>query len=76
MKARDIDNFSKRFADAVKRLRKDQKLSHEKLAEMSGVTRTTIANIEACRKSPTLATCYKVADSLGIKLSDLIKDAE
>ena len=76
MKTKNIDNFTKRFAEAVKKLRKERKLSHEKLAIVSGVTRTTIANIEACRKSPTLATCYKVANSLGIKLSELIQKAE
>ncbi len=76
MGTKDADSFTKKFAESVKRLRHARELSHEKLAMMAGVTRTTIANIEACRKSPTLTTCYKVAKSLGIKLSDLIKDAE
>lgn len=74
--AKDVDKFEKRFAEAVKKLRKDKGLSHEKLAIIAGVTRPTIANIESCKKSPTLATCYKVAKSLGVNLSDLVEEAE
>ncbi len=76
MNLRNIDQFSKRFAEAVKQARKKKQLSHEKLAHLSGVTRITISNIEACRKSPTLATCYKVAAGLGVKLFELVKEAE
>ncbi len=57
-------------------MRKEQGLSHEALANQSGVTRPTIANIESCIKAPTITTCYKIAKSLGIRLSDLIKQAE
>lgn len=74
--ARDVDKFSKKFAENVIQLRKEHGLSHEKLAALSQVSRATISNIEACRKSPTLGTCYKIAKSLGIKLSDLIKSSE
>lgn len=76
MSAKDADKFAGRFGEAVKRIRKEQGLSHEQLANMAGVTRPTIANIESCHRFPTITTCYKVAKSLGITLSDLVKMAE
>lgn len=76
MKTKDFDRFTQHFAEIVKKRRHARGLSHEKLALMSGVTRSTISNIEANRKSPTLATCYKVSKSLGIALSDLIRECE
>lgn len=63
----------------VKRLseeRKRQGLSYERLAEKAGVHRTTISLIERGKQNPTLSLCKKLADSLGLKLSDIIKKCE
>ncbi|WP_281989321.1 helix-turn-helix transcriptional regulator [Aquimarina aggregata] len=65
--------------EVVKRLseeRKRQGLSYERLAEKAGVHRTTISFIERGKQNPTLSLCKKLADSLDIKLSEIIAECE
>ncbi|WP_281989327.1 helix-turn-helix transcriptional regulator [Aquimarina aggregata] len=65
--------------EVVKRLseeRKRQGLSYERLAEKAVVHRTTISLIERGKQTPTLSLCKKLADSLDIKLSDIIAECE
>ncbi len=67
------------IADVVKLIseeRKRQGLSFEKLAEKAGIHRTTISLIERGKQNPTLSICKKLADSLDMKLSDLIEKCE
>ncbi|HEY4201026.1 MAG TPA: helix-turn-helix transcriptional regulator [Devosiaceae bacterium] len=47
-------------------------LSQTGLAEASGVNRVQIADIEAGRKSGSVATVRKLASTLGITIDDLI----
>lgn len=56
--------------------RKRQGLSYERLAGKAGIHRTTISLIERGKQNPTLSLCKKLADSLDLKLSDLIKKCE
>ncbi|TSE04369.1 helix-turn-helix transcriptional regulator [Aquimarina algiphila] len=65
--------------EVVKRLseeRKRQGLSYERLGEKAVVHRTTISLIERGKQTPTLSLCKKLADSLDIKLSDIIAECE
>lgn len=50
--------------------------SQEKLAELSGVHRTYISQIERGLKSPTLETIFKICFALKIKPNQFIKDIE
>ena len=66
-------------AELVKRLseeRKRQGLSYERLAKKAGVHRTTISLVERGKQNPTLSLCKRLADSLDIKLSDIIAECE
>lgn len=56
-----------------KRIRKEKKLSNEKLANMSGLHRTTIGLLENEKRVPTILTCLKISLALDKSLSDLIK---
>lgn len=56
--------------------RKSQGLSHEKLAELAGIHRSTISLIENRKREPTLLTCLKISNALGIKFSDFVGDSE
>jgi transcriptional regulator with XRE-family HTH domain len=65
--------------DVVKQLtllRKEQGLSHEKLATLAGVTRPAISYIENDKNKPTLLLCLRMAEALNIPLSSIIKKAE
>lgn len=68
--------FTKKFAAALKKLRLEKGLSHDKLAERAGITRPAISYIESGSKTPTLATCYKLSVALDVPLSALIHSIE
>ncbi len=71
------DEFEKYLDDIVKQLikiRKDKGISHEKLTELSGLSRTAISYIEARKSTPSIITCMKLCKALRVKLSDLLRD--
>jgi transcriptional regulator with XRE-family HTH domain len=56
----------------LKHLRKTQGHSLERLAELSGVSRAMLGQIETGKSVPTVSLLWKVADALGVPLSSLI----
>lgn len=55
-----------------KRIRKEKGLSHEKLAEITGLNRSTISLLESGERIPTILTCLRIAEGLGVELKDLL----
>jgi len=70
------ESFVSEIVKLMKEERKRQGLSYERLAGKAGIHRTTISLIERGKQNPTLSICKKLADSLDLKLSDLIKQCE
>jgi len=70
------DTSPKALADAIieelTRLRKEQGLSHEKLAELAGLHRSAISLIESKERNPTLLTCLKICKALEVNLDEII----
>ena len=64
------------FGKALKRLRKDRKLSQEELADLSGLDRSYISILERNLKLPSLYTILALASGLGIKASDFMMEME
>ena len=60
----------------IKTLRKKRNLSAEELAVRSGLTRATVAKLEAGEGNPTVATLQAVAQALGMSGSELMRLAE
>jgi len=58
-------------APPVRVFRKYRKLSQEGLAEMSGVSRNMIAQIETGKKNGSLTSIKKLAEALSVDLDDL-----
>jgi transcriptional regulator with XRE-family HTH domain len=56
----------------LKRLRKNQGHSLERLAELSGVSRAMLGQIETGKSVPTVSLLWKVADALGVPVTELI----
>ena len=61
--------------ERLKELRKDQVLSLRELEEKSGVSYNTIWRIEAGRQGAHPRTIRKLADALGVRASELVRES-
>ena len=55
------------FGTNVRKYRTEMKVSQEKFAELCGLHRTYISDIECFRRSISLDNIQKIADALGIE---------
>jgi transcriptional regulator with XRE-family HTH domain len=62
------------FGAVVRAKRKSLGLSQEKLAERAGCDRQSINRVENAAYSPSLDRVFKLADALGMSLSDLFDE--
>ncbi|WP_027630564.1 helix-turn-helix domain-containing protein [Ruminiclostridium cellobioparum] len=62
------------FGNRIKELRNKTGLSQEKFALKIGMDRTYYASVEAGRRNIALCNIKKIADGLGVSLSELFKD--
>ncbi len=76
MKNNKSVDIIKNITDQLKALRKARGMSHEELAKKSGVTRPAISHIEGGKRKPSLLMSLKLAEALGQKLSEIIRNAE
>lgn len=61
------------LGDKLVELRKENKMSQEKFAEILGVTRQTISNWENYKNYPDISTIIKISDVFHISLDILLK---
>ena len=66
------DVASGRLGERVRALRRERGLTLEGLARRSGVSRAMISKLERGEKNPTLVIAAKVAEGLGVSLSQLV----
>ncbi|MCI1641236.1 MAG: helix-turn-helix transcriptional regulator [Actinomyces sp.] len=55
----------------LRRLRQDEGLSQERLAEILGVSRQTIISIEKGRFDPSLPLAFQIAAAFGLRIEDV-----
>jgi transcriptional regulator with XRE-family HTH domain len=67
------DETSLNLATNVRRLREKRALTQQELAELSGVPRPTIANLESGTANPTLSVLLRVADTLAASVEELVR---
>ena len=67
-----ISTLAKKFATRVRFERIKRKFSQEKLAELAGIGRSTLTQIEAQTSSPTLDIVEKIASALGFEPYELL----
>jgi len=60
------------FGKRVREMRKAKGISQEKLAEMAGIDRSYMGNIERGEKNITLKKIYEICDALQIDIRILI----
>ena len=56
----------------VRETRKQQKISQERLAELTGVSAGYISHIETARKKASLSILIRIANALGITVDELL----
>ncbi|MDO9028754.1 MAG: helix-turn-helix transcriptional regulator [Candidatus Roizmanbacteria bacterium] len=66
-------DIKKIFGKNLRANRKKRGFSQEKLADLSGLHRTYISDVERGARNISLENIQKIADSLGIKITDLFK---
>ena len=68
-----MSEISKLIGQRIRNYRTQQKLSQEKLAELSGCHPTYIGQVERGEKNATLESIEKIAAALNISLSKLFE---
>src|ERR687894_197664 len=64
--------YGERLGARIKELRRRRGWTLEDLAERAGVSRAMISKVERGEKNPTLVVAAKVAEGLGITISELL----
>ncbi|MGE6572450.1 helix-turn-helix domain-containing protein [Psychrobacter namhaensis] len=64
------------FGKRVREARKSKGISQERLAEMAGIDRSYMGNIERGEKNITLKKAYEICDALGIEIRDLVQGSD
>jgi len=67
-----VEEINLILAENIKMIRKKKDLSLEKVAELTGVSKTMIGQIERGESTPTITTIWKIANGLKISFSALI----
>ena len=70
--AESTPDVSSAVADALSRIRGERGLSLAQLAEMSGVSRAMLHQIEKGKSAPTINVVWKIATALGLPFSALL----
>lgn len=62
------------FGTNLRRYREEKNISQEKFAEMAGLHRTYISDIERFQRSISLSNVQKIADALEVETYKLFKE--
>jgi transcriptional regulator with XRE-family HTH domain len=67
-------NIAERLAKRLKEVRKSKGLSLETMANLSGVSRSMLSQIERGQSSPTVATLWSLTQALQVDFAGLLDD--
>lgn len=73
MKKTELIKAERKVAEKLRDYRVEQGLSQHALAEKSGIDRKTVNRIENGHFSPSLATLFRLCDTLSVKVSEVVK---
>ena len=68
-----MEDLTVLVAQNLKKLREEKKLSLDKLAELTGVSKSMLGQIERGDSSPTIATVWKIANGLKVSFTSLLE---
>jgi transcriptional regulator with XRE-family HTH domain len=67
-----LENLNEIVARNLRSLREEKKLSLDKLAELTGVSKSMLGQIERGESNPTITTVWKIANGLKISFTTLL----
>lgn len=70
------EDILNRFGYAVRRIRQDRHISQEQLADMCGLHRTYISDIELGKRNVSLENIEKMALALEMSIAELFSEVE
>ncbi len=65
-----------KLGNNIKQIRSQMKISQEELAFKINSARNFIGCIERAEKAPTILTLHRLAQALGVKISELVEDID
>jgi len=68
-----MEDLTLLVAQNLKKMREEKKLSLDKLAELTGVSKSMLGQIERGDSSPTIATVWKIANGLKVAFTSLLE---
>jgi transcriptional regulator with XRE-family HTH domain len=71
-----FEGYRRDVAAAIRMRRQAAKMTQEDLAYEADITARHLHEIEKARTNPTLRSLFNIATALGLKLSEVIEDAE
>ncbi len=71
-----MDDLNLLVAQNLKKIREEKKLSLDKLAELTGVSKSMLGQIERGESSPTIATVWKISNGLKVSFTTLINNPQ
>lgn len=66
------DDIQQRFAQNVRRLRRANDISQEAFADMAGVHRTYVSDVERGKRNPSITIVGQFAKALGVRPGELL----
>lgn len=76
MNNKHAERTTTKLVKLLKEKRLEKGLSHQTLADIAGVNRSTISRVESGERIPTITVCLKITNALEIKLYSLLKDID
>ena len=67
---------AKIVGNAIALFRKRKGVSQEVLSGLADMGRTHLSAIERGERKPTLETLYRIANALGVNMSDIVREME
>jgi len=71
-----MDDLNQLIAQNLKRIRRERKISLDRVAELTGVSKSMLAQIERGTSSPTVSTIWKIANGLKVSFTALMSSAQ
>ena len=75
-KPRSVPAAPPRVGAALAALREQQALSLDELSRRAGVSKSMLSQIERAQANPTVAVVWRLANALGVPLTDLLQAAD
>jgi XRE family transcriptional regulator, regulator of sulfur utilization len=71
-----LENLNMLVATNLKRIREDRKLSLDNVAQMTGVSKSMLGQIERGESNPTVTTVWKIANGLKTSFTELMRTSQ